>query len=243
MKKIFFSILTIFILSGCGIKVINEQQIPSIVDGVLDNVDQMEVVRRNNILTYYDYYLPSSMAEEELDSDSVVLKYENSRIIMNLNINNIINEKYYADKVLIDEGFFLDEYKIYERSGNYDHKGTTKMYNYRLYKYGNLIALHLQTSDMNYYGQVTFSDIRELTRLLMIMAKNTEIRSNEIIKNYSNFDVIDYKRKQIDLFDSSMPTSGELSNLLIDGAKIGDGQIVTDGKIDTTKTNNGAPIE
>lgn len=214
----------------CGCKTIENNTLSNTLDDVLASFSDVKNYRINNILEYYSYYLPSDMAEETADSDSIVLKYNNSRIIMNLNIANIVNSKYYHSSI-IDEGFFDDQYLVYKNNGTYNNQeNINKAYILKVYAYKDLYALEFITSDMNYYGSVNKNEIDEVVKHLLIMAKNTSVDNEAIVKDFSNKDVIDYKKKQINLFDTSMPVNGELTEILVDDAIIGDG-IYLDGKI------------
>ena len=214
----------------CGCKTIENNSLNNTLDDILETFSDVKNYRINNFLEYYSYYLPSDMSEETADSDSIVLKYNDSRIIMNLNIANIVNSKYYHSSI-VDEGFFDDQYLVYKKNGTYkNQEDINKVYILKVYSYKDLYALQFVTSDMNYYGSVEKNEIDEVIKHLLIVAKNTSVDNETIVKDFSNKDVIDYKKKQINLFDTSMPTSGELTEILIDDAIIGDG-IYLDGKI------------
>lgn len=228
MKKVF--LILCLLLSLCGCKTIEDNSLNDTLDGILNTFPNISNYRINNFMNYYSYYLPSDMSEETADSDSVVLKYNDSRIIMNLNIANIVNSKYYNSSIA-DEGFFDDQYLVYKKEGTYNNQeDINKVYILKVYSYKDLYALQFVTSDMNYYGSIDKGEIDEVIKHLLIVAKNTSVDTEAIVNNFSNKDVIDYKKKQINLFDTSMPTSGELTEILIDDAIIGDG-IYLDGKI------------
>ena len=56
---------------------------------------------------------------------------------------------------------------------------------------------------------------------MFTIARSVDLDEDLIINNYSDKNVVDYKKKQIDLFDSTRPTSGNLSELLIGNAVVG----------------------
>ena len=230
MKKIILFLCLLMALSAC--RSIDTDSIKADLDDTFTPYYDAGTYRINNFMPYYSYYLPGDMSEETLDSDSIVLKYGDSRIIMNLNIANIINTRYYPKQVLNDEGFFNEEYLIYISEGDYEtYTGEKKDYIYRLYDYEGTYVLHLCTSDMNYYGTVAAEDIGIVTRHLLTIARNSEVNSDEVVSAFSNKDVIVYKKKQINLFDTSIQNNGDIANLLIDDAIIGDG-IYRDGQIE-----------
>ena len=220
MKKRLFLCLVLFLLSACVSN--DDASLKSDLDAFFDKVEDITTCQTNNDMTLYSYYLPSSMGEEEVDSDSVTLKYGDSKIIMNLNVADIINAQYYDDQYLSDDGFFNEDYLFYEKSGSYlSYDEIEKQYIYRLYKYDDEYVLHLKTSDMNYYGNVKVSDIRDVTSELFVIAKSTKVNNEEVINIYSNKEIISYQKKQINLFDAVLPNNGELSDMLVDNAVIG----------------------
>ena len=224
-------------LTGCGTQ--EDSEVLNKIDNVLANVDNIGEYHTNNSLDYYDYYLPSDMSEDTLDSNSVVLKYNYSKIIMNLNISNIINERYYSDYTLVDDGFFDDTYKIYEKDGTYqNNNGTNESYLCRVYKYNDTYVLHLLTSDMNYYGTVYKYDLNFVVRQLMVMAKNTDVKYDSVISEFSNKDLITYQKTQIDLFGSTTSDTNDLSSMLVKDAVIGDQDTTS-----TTTTSDSTAID
>lgn len=212
------------------------------LDNLFSSVDTINYYNTNNNLKYYSYYLPSDMGEEEIDSDSLTIKYNESEIIMNLNISDIINSKYYSDYLLEDDGFYNSEYLVYENNGTYTLSDESeKQYLFKLYNYGDYYALYLKTSDMIFYGKVAYGDIKETARHLMIISKSLVVDSDLVISTFSKKDTIDYNKKQIDLFNSSMPTSGSLSDMLTDEAIIGDtpaNELVDENQTNTENENS-----
>ena len=75
---------------------------------------------------------------------------------------------------------------------------------------------------MNYYGNIKVSDIRDVTSEIFIIAKSTKVNNEEVINAYSNKEIISYQKKQIDLFDTVLPNNGQLSDMLVEGAIVGD---------------------
>ena len=219
MKKI-TCLFLLLLLCACSNS--EKSSITSSLDNIFDNLDNIDTYRINNSMAYYSYYLPSDMCEEENDSDSVVLKYLDSKIVMNLNVSAIVNSEYYNNNELRDDGFFNEEYKIYEKSGSYSSSANEeKNYIFKLYNDGKNYAIHFETSDMNYYGSVTFDNIKEVSRHLLMIDKSVEVDKESVASTYAKRDVIDYEKKQIDLFDSTMPSSGQLSEMLVDDAIVG----------------------
>lgn len=231
MKKIFVLLFLLF-LTACG-----NSNISANLDNLFSSLSNIQTYEANNRMKYYSYYLPSDMGEEEVVSDSLTFKYGESTIVMNLNIPNIINEKYYTDITLSDDGFYNEDNLIYTNEGTYTVDETDKQYLYKLYDYGNYNALYLKTSDCIFYGNVSKGETKEVTRHLFIIAKSMDIEEDLVIADYSSKDTIDYQKKQIDLFNSTMPSSGSLEEMLTDEATIGN-QPSKEQTSDNTNTDN-----
>lgn len=233
MKKIIL-LLILLLLTGCA-----SSNISANLDNLFSSIDNISNHSTNNILKYYSYYLPSDMGEKEVTSDSITLIYGESTIVMNLNIADIINERYYSDVKLADDGFYNETNLVYENTGTYTLKDeTVKEYLYKLYDYNEYYALYLKTSDNVFYGNVAKGEVKEVTRHLLIIAKSISIESDLIVSDYSSKDIIDYQKKQLDLFNTQKPASGSLSEMLTDEATVGN---QTDEPTDETtsdETNN-----
>lgn len=202
------------------------------LDSIFSNFNNTSTYNTNNTLKYYSYYLPSDFGEEDINSDSITLKYGESSIIMNLNIADIINSKYYSSISLSDDGFYNNDYLIYENDGLYiSNNETEKQYIFRLYDYDTYYALYLKTTDNIFYGSVVKGDIKDITRQLLIIVKSVNVDNDLIISTYSNKDTIDYEKKQLDLFNYHKPSNGTLGEMLTDDATVGN-QEVSDNSTD-----------
>ncbi len=239
MKKVAVLLCLLFLCTGC---VSNDNGVlTNNLDNVFNNLDSITKYYPNNKMRYYSYYLPSDMGEEEIDSESVTINYNDSKIVMNLNVADIINEKYYPDELLKDDGFFDSQYQIYENSGSYTSDQEEYRYEYKLYKRNNTYAISLKTVNMNFYGVSTLSDVVELTKHLLMISKSIEVEKDNVLKTYYKKDVIDYSKKQIDLFDNSLPSNGKLSDMLTDDAVVKDNSNVSED--DSNNIENTPEIE
>ena len=229
MKKILAALCLFMILSGC--KTSDPEQLNSDLDAVFSVLEESGTYRVNNMMEHYSYYLPSDMSEEALDSDAIVLRYGDVRAGMNLNISGIVNARYYPEHVLEDEGLFAEENMAYRKEGTYtDYDGISKNYIYSLYRYEDTYIISLLSNDMSYYASTDEFRVREVTAHLLTIMKNTSVATDEVASIYANKDIIDYRKKQIDLFDVGLPDNGAISSLLVDDAVVGDG-LYYDGKV------------
>lgn len=226
MKKYLICFLLIF-LCACSSSSLTDS-----LDALLNNVDSISTNRTNNNLTYYSYYLPSDMGQDD-GKDCVILSFLDSKIIMSVNVKEIINNRYYESAYMQSAGLYNIDNLIYVKEGTYTTlNGEIKDYIYRLYQINDSYVVELETSDLSFLACAD-SNIKDLSRHLFIIAKSANVDSDLVISDYSNKSVVDYQKKQIDLFDSIKPTTGSLSDLLTNDAIIGDSNLEPSTNEDT----------
>ena len=237
MKKYLVCILLI-LLCACS----NSLSLTDSLDGLLNSVDSLSTNRANNTLTYYSYYLPSDMGQEDGD-DCLILSFLDSKTIMSLNVKEIINNKYYQSEYMKSASLYNQDNLIYTKQGTYTTlNNETKDYIYRLYQINDSYVIELETSDLSFLAYSN-SNIKDLSRHLFIIAKSVNVDTDLVINDYSSKNVVDYQKKQIDLFDSVKPTTGSLSDLLTNDAIIGDLNSQSTSNPDSSTTEDVNPTE
>lgn len=181
------------------------------------NEDTLLNVRQNNFAKYIDYYIPSDLREDSATETSYVFYNEYCRITMNINIANIINNKYYPEDVTYDEGFFNDDNLVYSKRGIYlDFAEKEVNYLFKIYEYEKRYILALNSQEVNIYAYTDYDNILFTTDRIMLIAKGASVDKSAVINSYSSKDVVDYKKNQIDLFNNSFPVAGRIDDLLIE---------------------------
>lgn len=214
MKKIII-LLIVFLLSACTSQKISEGNLTSALDNTLDSIDTRYNFRTNNKSTYFSYYLPSDCQEMENSENASIIYFLNSKIVMNLNISSIINNKFYKDSVFDDEGFFNKDNVIYFKDGIFSkNNGVTSKFFIKVYKDNDIYLIQLKTNELNFYANTNINEIIEVINHIFLMAKTVEVDNTSIIAHYSAKEVIDYEKKQIDLFDYVNPSEGYLTDLI-----------------------------
>ena len=170
---------------------------------------------KNNYTNYIDYYCPSDLFEIDSDGLSYVFRFNDSSLIMNINIAGIINSRYYDIYNLVDEGFFDSSKLVYERNDVYFTEVEDKEFSYRLYKQDDIYLIYFLTNEMVFYALANEDDLIPLTEKILFLTKTANIKEDAVIANYSNKDIIDYEKKQVNLFETTMPVSGKIDELLI----------------------------
>lgn len=209
MKKIVV-LLICLLLCGCASNNAN-------LDDAFIQENKDLNLRPNNSLTYYKYYLPSDVYEQDYEENAVLLKYEESTISMNLNVASIINSEFYNDYYLKDDGFFDDYHLFYEHTGTYlDIDNNHVEYFYRVYEYENEYIVHMMSEKINFYAYTIKKNLFDLSEKMLIIAKSISVNDIDVISNYSSKSIIDYQKKQINLFDLVLPVNGKLDELILD---------------------------
>lgn len=212
MKKLFLLILCL-LLSSCSYY--NENNLKNDLDVFLNDLSFNYNVRVNHICKYFDYYLPSDMHEVEGTDNAAIIEFNGSKLSMNLNIAAIVKGNKFYTKDISDDGFFNSKYLVYSNSGSFnDNTDSETLYTLNIYSSNDQYAVCLYTSGVNFYCFTSSETILNLVRRLFIISKSVLVDREAILKAYSNEDVIDYSKSQIDLFEQVMPTEGYLSDLV-----------------------------
>lgn len=213
MKKVIYLIICLLLLTGCTTS--NKNKLCSDFDSYLSDLSQTYRIRINRSAKYYDYYLPSDMQDGGGDANSTVIHYNNAQIIMNLNIANIVKKDTFGINSSIDDGFFNSQYLIYSNNGQFiKNDSTDSLYSLKVYSNDNEYLQYLVTDDLVFYCLSDIYDAFDCLKHMFIIAKSCNANRDAIIENYSNKDVIDFVRRQVDLFEYDSPDSGLLSELV-----------------------------
>lgn len=214
MKKIISLIIVTLIFTGC-----TSLNSTDIYDG-LDKVVEIEegkqyTSRTNNFTDYVNYYLPSDTAEIDSDFTTFTFKYNDSIILYNINIADLINNKYYPEEALKGDDYFFDNnYLFYEHEGNVVSANSEGKYVVRVYEVEDEYLISFSNVDSKIYAYATRGDVVEVLRHVFIIAKLAHVDEDKVITNFSDKDVISATKKTISLFNYVYPSSGYLSDLL-----------------------------
>lgn len=214
MKKIISLVLISLVLSGCMyVKDIdNHFELNEVIN--IQESEEFES-RTNNFSDYVSYYLPSDMSEIDSDLTTFVFRYNDSIILYNINIADIINQKYYPNKVLMGNDYFYDDnYLFLEHSGNIKTVDGDDSYIVKVYEIEDEYLFSYSDISSQIYAYSSSGDAKEVLRHIFILARNARIESEKVITTFSDKDVISATKKTISLFNYVYPSSGYLSDLM-----------------------------
>ncbi len=174
-------------------------------------------IRRNNYTDYVDYYLPSDMQEYDCNEISHSFMFNHSMVIMDVNIAGIINARYYKDVHIADEGFFDKNKLCFRRESSFvKADGTEYPYLCDVYDYEDDYLLYFTCEDAIFYAYARKEDLVPLCSRILLIAKSMNVDHTDIIADFSFKDVIDYQKKQVNLFETIMPVNGNINDFLLD---------------------------
>ena len=217
-SKICILLLLIVVMSGCAVE---KSEFSEYIRGVVkESLSRVTPSYQNNHKKLYSYYLPASAGKYESNTISTILEINGYEVIMNLNVENVLAERYYANiDVSVNE--LLGSELIYSSSGVYvDYAG--KQMSYALYinelNNGTSFIL-LRTNHFTYLTNVEFNDVGATLKEIFVIAKTTRINETEIVNYYSRKEVLDYDNQIVEIFQAKVPVNGDLSTLIHESEK------------------------
>ncbi len=214
MKKRCLLFLLCLFLASCQGRISDIEELDAVIDAELAGAT---VYRQDHNGAYFDYYLPSDIYEVSSKKDAVILSFNDEKILMNLNITSIIaRQDADLDNYLLEEGFYAKEDEIYYREGHYlDFDQDECAYVYAIYDVDGRHLAILKTDDMTYYAY-TGNDLALITKRLFMLAESASVDRDLVVNDYANVDMIDYRREQVNLFETIVPQEGRLEDIVID---------------------------
>lgn len=199
-------------MTACGSK----RDLQKEFDEVFADDGFEESFRDNNFSKYLEYYVPSDVFQCDSNDMSYVFDYNDSRLIMNVNVSGIINRDYYDTKIT-SEGFFDKNALVYSHSGVFlGNDGKESEYLCEIYQYDLQYLIYFNCQDIIMYAYTYKSDVVALCSRILLMAKTVNVKQDAIIADYSNKDVVDYRKQQINLFESVLPVNGRIDDMMVD---------------------------
>ena len=214
MKKVLVLLISL-LLCGCA----NTNSMESQLDSVFNNEENIKV-RVNNYTNYIEYYLPSDVNEENSEPLSYVFSIDDGKLVMNINISNILNKDYYKQTVLTDEGFFDESKLFYSKAGEYLNNNKQNIrYFFKAYDYDDECLLYFVSDNVNFYGYCDYDKASLMASKILQIAKACNVHEDRVLNDFSTTDVIDYQRSTIDLFEKTLPKDGPVDEFIIETNK------------------------
>ena len=212
VKKVFV-LICLFLLCGCTATA--EIDIQRQLDSIFLRSGESTRFPRNNETEYFSYYLPSDMRETGYDDMGVSMEYGDAKIFFNVNTAGIIGAKYY-NVSMISDGFFSEKDRVYHHNGSYsDSDQILYPYTIDVYQKGDQYYLYFNSRNVEIYGVSLKGDLIETARHILVFARGAKVETDKVIQAFSHKGVIDYQKKQVDLFEKIVPANGVIGELII----------------------------
>lgn len=212
MKKLISICLTLLMLSGCTYQ--STFHLQDALNEELSLSQQSTIFKPNMNKKYYSYYLYPYIGRHKSVQSGNVLNYRGTQFVMNLNIESLINQKYYTDA---DENAdsFIDA-SAYGNGEYIDYWNQTHTYEVDIYNQNDYYVTVFKSDTVEFYAVSDAVKSVELAGEMLKMARSVSVNTSEIISAYSYKETIDYENEKVELFQSVAPESGRIEELFED---------------------------
>lgn len=216
MKKYLLFLLVLILLTSCSY---SEKDIKNVLDDVISNeINSSVIYRQDQNSIFYNYYLPSDVYKIYSSRDGAIMSFNGETILMNLNVSSIISSQKPDSQVKLEkDSFYSDDNLLYDSEGEYQERDETICaYRFEVYNLDGKCLVSFKTDVMIYYAYVSEDNLPLLTKRLFMIAKSMTVSMEDAILYYANVDMIDYTRKQVNLFETVIPKEGQLIDIIVD---------------------------
>lgn len=215
MKKIFVLLALVFLITGCGIKVMPDDNLEEVIDEVLTSKDDL----KNQYFAGYRYYLPRGVSLIEKFDYNTTLLYMGNKMYLYVDIIS------YHHKV--EEDYELEEDIYFSKLLEHDNK---KGY-INVYQENNGYYIEVKYN----YGKIeAYAEEEYLTNTIMnsLYILKTLKFNDAVIDSLIGENKIEYKEENFDLFKSESDNNGYLDIIEKNDEKYEeDDELVDDDKV------------
>lgn len=195
MKKIFVLLALVFLVTGCSIKEIPQDNLENAIDSVLNGSANLE----NQYFAGYQYYLPREVSIIDKFDYNTILLHKKNRLYLYVDVISYyhkIEEEYEEDNDL----YFSKILDYGNKKGyvNIDKKDEDKYYIDIVYNYGKIEA---------YSNKENLSS----TVLNSLTILNTIKFNRTVIDSLIGENKIEYKEEKFNLFNADSDNDGYLN--------------------------------
>ena len=161
----------------------------------------------------YGYYLAPDVGRVSASNMGNTFNYGGNLIQMNLNVQKIVNDKYYEGKPYTSIQFSEDSRVGYYEGSYVNAKDEMHAYNISIYKL-NRDYYTVFDSDTVLFGAVSNEiDAVNISKEMLRIAKTLDVNYNEVVAKFSLKEVITYESTSLDLFENIVPEEGNIEEL------------------------------
>lgn len=175
----------------------------------------------------FGYYLPPSIGRRSSTPTSVLLISNQEKILMNLDVVNVLNQAYYTDNgtnLLRTNTQILDA--LYASTGTYTNaQGLESEYQIKAFALSaDEILLSLETENFIFSSIHASAVSPEILYDMLVIARSTTVNKSAVLAAFSTREIINYQKETLNMFTQLAPESGTVMDMVT-----GDKLSVTDG--------------
>ncbi len=210
MRKIHL-VLCLMLLSGCAstqtdLKLRLENSVATMAQAPIDDL-------ADNNKPLYRYYIEPSVGRRDSTQTGNVFLLNGREFIMNLDIASVINTRFY-DEILFNEQ--IDSAAMIAMEGSYvDYNDLEFHYMLTVYDLqDSKYFIDLSMAYVNFYAYCEYAEIEELVLMMMKIGKTVDVDAEKVIAAYSSKPSTEYVKEKLDLFETVIPDSGRIEELM-----------------------------
>jgi hypothetical protein len=214
VKKILILGLVV-VLSGC----VKTKLLSEVVSVAFDRALSINLPVGYNIdKTYMRFYLPLYVGRLESYPTSNVLEVDEQPLIVSLNVQNVVKDKYYNDAQVVGS------YPVSQGEDRYYQDGVMTDYNDLQFSYyfsavklaDNDYYLQLQTNYLSFGAIAPKAAIEKTIDAMVMIARTMRISYDLVAVDYANREVVSFEKSTVDLFQQIAPESGRFVDVMKD---------------------------
>lgn len=162
---------------------------------------------------FYSYYVQPDIGRIRSDQVSSVFMKDGTKFVMNLNVPQIVNDRYYDAQAAGDE-VAVNAVLQAESQGTYlDYTDKEHPFDLRIYQLNDQYYAWLQTDTAEFYSVCGQLQALQMGEEFLRIARTVRVDEKEVVSAYSKQTTISYTRKKLQLFQNIAPESGSVQEL------------------------------
>lgn len=206
MRKFGLALLCLFMMSACSVN----RDVDAIIKSSLSRPLPAGV---NHTKTYMKYYLSPEFGIKASTDISTLIRVEDTEIMMNLNVSEIVANRYYNDK---ERRLRVNDTleNVTRKEGSYlDANDVQRAFNLSVIALEGSQALVLENGLVDLIAIVNDSNINYVLDAMIVIMRSVEVNEDSIVANYSNKEIIEYNTIHEDFFEQTVPEAGSLIDM------------------------------
>lgn len=199
-------ILALLILTGCGAKNTDYKQMVS------KSLTRPLVSSTNRNKKLFKYYVLPDVGVKETTELSTLLEIGSSKVLLTLNVSDIISKEYYDQKEVRTQ---IAEANVdFQEKGIYvDASDVKRTYVVSIKTIGDKKAIMIENGLVTLIGVARPASLEYVFDAMMVTMRSVDVDEKLVVASYSNKEEIDTQAITEEFFRPNNPESGSLEDL------------------------------